>query len=98
MQAVFDDDFREKVLANPKPVLVDFWAPWCAPCRQLGPLVERVARQLEEEIDVVKVDVDQAPHTAERYRISSIPTLAMFVDGKLVAQVQGAVPEAHIHA
>jgi thioredoxin 1/putative thioredoxin len=98
VEQVTDETFQERVLNNPRPVLVDFWAPWCAPCRAVAPVVEKVARQLEGEVDVVKLDVDQAPATAGKFRVSSIPTLAMFVGGKLVAQVQGAVPEAHVMA
>ena len=95
---VVDADFETKVLANPKPVLVEFWATWCAPCRAVAPVVERVAAQVAGEVDVVKVDVDQAQQTAQRYRITSIPTLAVFVGGKLTAQVQGAVPEPQLLA
>ncbi len=98
MDQVTDSDFQTKVLNNPKPVLVDFWATWCAPCRTVAPIVERVAAAVAGEVDVVKVDVDAAQETAGRYRITSIPTLAVFVGGKLTAQVQGAVPEAQIMA
>ena len=88
--------FAKHVQRNHIPVLVDFWAPWCGPCRQMAPAYEQAAKQLEPNIRVVKVDTEAVPNLGARYNIRSIPTLALFVNGKEVARQPGAMGLADI--
>ena len=92
-QPVTDADFTEEVLNSDLPVLVDFWADWCGPCKMVAPVVEELANDYEGKLKVMKVDVDASPQTASNYGIRSIPTLLIFKDGKPVQQVVGAVPK-----
>ncbi len=92
-QAVTDADFTEEVLNSDLPVLVDFWADWCGPCKMVAPVVEELAGDYDGRLKVMKVDVDASPLTAGTYGIRSIPTLLIFKDGKPVQQVVGAVPK-----
>ena len=91
-----DINFKEEVLSSANPVLVDFWAPWCMPCRMIAPSVEAIANQYKEKLKVCKVNVDESPETATKYKIISIPTLCVFKDGKVVDQVVGALPKNEI--
>jgi len=84
------DTFATEVLAADKPVLVDFWAPWCGPCKALSPLLAEIAREHAEKITVVKVDIDDNPEIAADHRIMSIPTMTLFVDGKPATTIAGA--------
>ncbi len=92
-QAVTDAEFTEEVLKSDLPVLVDFWADWCGPCKMVAPVVEELANDYDGKLKVMKVDVDSSPLTAGTYGIRSIPTLLIFKDGKPVQQVVGAVPK-----
>jgi thioredoxin 1 len=94
--AVGDKEFDEKVLKNTKPVLVDFWAEWCVPCKMIGPIVDDLANELEGKMEFAKVDVDSSPMTAVKYGIRSIPALIIFKGGKPVDQIVGAVPKSHL--
>jgi thioredoxin 2 len=94
--AAGDADFAQVVEASPIPVLVDFWAPWCGPCRMVAPALEAIARERGGQLKVVKVNTDEAPRLSARFAIRSIPTLALFVNGRVVAQQAGALPRAHI--
>jgi thioredoxin len=94
--AVNDTNFKQEVLDESLPVLVDFWALWCGPCRMIGPVVEELATEYQGKIKVCKVDVDQAPNTASEYGVMSIPTIAIFKNGEVVDKVVGAVPKASL--
>ena len=92
--AVTDKDFDEIVLKASTPVLVDFWAEWCAPCRMIAPIVDELAQEYDAKVAFAKMDVDANPEIPLRFGIRSIPTLLVFKDGKPVDQVIGAVPKA----
>ena len=93
---VTDATFEQEVLKASLPVLVDFWATWCGPCRTVGPVVEAVAQQFKDRLKVAKVNVDDNVNVPSQYGIRSIPSLLFFRDGELVDQVVGAVPEAQL--
>ena len=94
---VTKDTFQEVVLNSKKPVLLDFWAPWCGPCRMVVPLVEQIAEE-RDDVVVCKVNVDEEPDLASQFQIVSIPTLIVMKDGEVVARETGAKPKAQINA
>jgi thioredoxin 1 len=95
---VGDGDFEKEVLKSDQPVLVDFWATWCAPCRAIAPAVEELAGQYKGKVKVAKVNIDDNQDTPQAYGIRSIPTLLVFKGGKVVEQIVGAVPKSKIEA
>ncbi|KAB8335381.1 thioredoxin [Scytonema tolypothrichoides VB-61278] len=92
-EQVTDSTFKQEVLDSAIPVLVDFWAPWCGPCRMVGPVVNEIADQYKDQVKVVKLNTDENPNVASQYGIRSIPTLMIFKNGQKVDMVVGAVPK-----
>ena len=90
---ITDDNFTSEVLESSEPVLVDFWAPWCGPCRQLTPIVEELAAENQGAVKVTKLNVDEASKVAQEYGISSIPTLLLFKGGEVQQRVVGVKPK-----
>lgn len=90
---VTDSTFKQEVLESEIPVLVDFWAPWCGPCRMVAPVVDEISQQYDGQVKVVKVNTDENPNVASQYGIRSIPTLMIFKGGQRVDMVVGAVPK-----
>ena len=92
------DNFQSEVVQSPIPVLIDFWAPWCAPCRMLGPLIDQLADEYQGRLKVCKVNVDEAGALAEQHGISSIPTLIVYNEGELAGQKTGSAPKHDIES
>ena len=95
-KAVSDDSFESEVLDAEGPVLVDFWAEWCGPCKQIGPSLEEISEEMADAITVAKVNIDENPMTPSKYGVRGIPTLILFKDGEVAATKVGALPKSKI--
>ena len=98
LKNVTDATFEQDVLNSDKPVIVDFWAEWCAPCRAVGPVLEQIAGENADKIEIVKLNVDENPETAAKYRITSIPAMKVYKGGEVVKSVIGAKPKAALES
>lgn len=97
-RSVTDATFDQDVLQNNKTVLVDFWAEWCGPCRAVGPILDQIAAEHAESIEIVKLNVDENPQTAAKYQITSIPAMKVYQGGEVVKTVIGAKPKPALEA
>ncbi|WP_018738665.1 MULTISPECIES: thioredoxin [Salinispora] len=95
-KSVTDASFTTEVLQSDKPVLVDFWAEWCGPCRKVSPLLEEIAGEMGDQVSIVKLNIDDNPETARNYRVMSVPTLTVFKNGKPVQSIAGAKPKGEL--
>jgi len=93
---ISDDEFESKVLKSGQPVLVDFWAEWCGPCRQIGPVLDDLAGEFSGKLTIAKVDIDKNPETPSKYGVRGIPTMIIFKDGEAVSTKVGAMPKSKI--
>lgn len=96
IDAVTDSDFQDKVLKADGPVLVDFWASWCGPCRQLAPVLEEIADEKADKLTILKMDADANPSTPAQYRVTGLPTMNLFQNGEVVKSIVGAQPKQAI--
>lgn len=96
INAVSDATFDSEVLKSTLPVLIDFWAPWCGPCKAIAPIVDELATEYAGKLKIVKMNVDENPRTPAQYGIRGIPNLILFKDGAVQQQIVGAVPKAHL--
>ena len=95
-KTVTDASFQNDVLGSDKPVLVDFWAEWCGPCRMIAPALEEIAAELGDQVTIAKINIDENPDTPGRYGVRGIPTMLLFKNGEAVAQKVGAAPRSQI--
>ena len=94
--AVTDESFEQDVLQADKPVLVDFWAEWCGPCKQIGPALEQISEELAGAVTVAKLNIDDSPTTPSKYGVRGIPTMMLFKDGQMASMTVGAMPKSKI--
>ena len=94
--SVSDSDFDAQVLKSDKPVLVDFWAEWCGPCKMIGPSLEEISEELGEQVDIVKLNIDDHPDTPAKYGVRGIPTMILFKNGEVADTKVGAAPKAQL--
>ena len=95
---ITDDSFHTDVIQSDKPVLVDFWAEWCGPCKMIGPSLEEISEELGEQVTIAKINIDENPDAPGRYGVRGIPTMILFKDGQKVAEKVGAAPKSQLSA
>ena len=93
---VNDENFDTEVLKSSKPIVVDFWAEWCGPCKMIGPILEEISDEMSSKLTVGKLNVDENPTISQKYNIRSIPALMIFKDGKMIAELMGALPKSNL--
>jgi thioredoxin 1 len=98
LNEVTDNNFQAEVLESEQPVLVDFWAPWCGPCRVVAPVLEEIAEERAENLRIVKLNIDENQQTAMKFQILAIPTMVLFRDGQEAHRIQGAMPKRRLEA
>ena len=91
-----DDEFEATIANSSKPILVDFWADWCGPCKQLGPILDDLSKEMGEQVTIAKVNIDQNPEAPQRFGVRGIPTMILFKDGKPVATKVGSLPKSQL--
>lgn len=96
VQHIDDGEFEAKVLKSDKPILVDFWAEWCGPCKQLGPLLDELSGEVGDKITIAKVNIDQNPESPSKYGVRGIPTMMVFKDGEVIGTKVGGMPKSKI--
>lgn len=96
--AVTDESFESDVLNASKPVVVDFWAEWCGPCKQIGPALEEIAAEMDAQVTIAKVNIDDSPNAPSKYGVRGIPTLLLFKDGEVVDKKVGAAPKRELES
>ncbi|MES2983619.1 MAG: thioredoxin TrxA [Pseudomonadota bacterium] len=93
---ISDDEFDGAVLNSSTPILVDFWAEWCGPCKQIGPILDEIAKDMDGKLTIAKVNIDQNPESPQRYGVRGIPTMILFKDGKAIATKVGSMPKSQL--
>ena len=96
-KTINDNEFEQQILNSKLPILVDFWAPWCGPCKQLGPLINELSKDFEGKIDVYKCNIDENPETPSKYAVRGIPSLMIFKNGKLIDSKVGSLPKSALY-
>ena len=97
-QAVTDENFENDVLKASGPVVVDFWAEWCGPCKQIGPALEEISNEMEGKVTIAKINIDDSPNAPSQYGVRGIPTLLLFKDGEVISKKVGAAPKGQLQA
>ena len=98
VKSIKENEFESEVINSNKPVLIDFWAEWCGPCKQIGPILEEISNEKEDKLKILKLNIDENPQTPQKYGVRGIPTLMLFKDGKLIDTKVGSLPKSSLEA